>query len=141
MIVPRQTDCSRLGEKPNVFVLHCGLDSKRVERACEKLDLPVSMVQFRREEVFAYYLRLDRPRPDLIIIRSHFRTLVNSLNQQKRIPTIVVSTHRKPTACLDPFIQADQGYEGNRIYKQLALAMFQELNELGDEVRGIEHRA
>jgi hypothetical protein len=90
------------------------------------------MVQFRREEVFAYYLRLDRPRPDLIIIRSHFRKLVNSLNQQKRIPTIVVSTHGKPTACLDPFIQADQGYEGNRIYKQLAQAMFHELNELGD---------
>jgi hypothetical protein len=90
------------------------------------------MVQFRREEVFAYYLRLDRPRPDLIIIRSHFRTLVNSLNQQKGIPTIVVSAHGKPTACLDPFIQADQGYEGNKIYEQLALAMFQELNELGD---------
>jgi len=91
------------------------------------------MVQFRREEVFAYYLRLDRPRPDLIIIRSHFRTLVNSLNQQKRIPTIVVSTHGKPTACLYPFIQADQGYEGARVYEQVALAMFQELNELGAE--------
>jgi hypothetical protein len=44
----------------------------------------------------------------------------------------VVSAHGKPTACLDPFIQADQGYEGNKIYEQLALAMFQELNELGD---------
>jgi hypothetical protein len=122
---------SNLPEKPNVFILHCGLDIQKVERSCEKADLPVNLIPFRREEVFSYYVRLGRPRPDLIIIRSHFRSLLISLNQVKEIPTIVVSTHEKPTDCLYPFIQAQQGYDGPdtfKLYKKLALSMNDELS-------------
>lgn len=139
MLVPRKAGCSPPGEKPNVFILHCGLDIKRVGRACEKLGLPVSMVQFRREEVFTYFVRLNRPGPDLIIIRSHFRSLVDSLNLPKSIPAIVISTHPEPAACRYPFIQADQGYEGTDafgVYEQVAQAMFRELK--GDGARNLE---
>ncbi len=118
-------------EKLNVFVLHCGLDIKKVERSCEKADLPVNLIIFRREEVFSYYVRLGRPRPDLIIIRSHFRSLLTSLNQEKQIPTIVVSTHGKPPGCLHPFIRARQGYDGPdtfKLYAKLALRMGKELS-------------
>jgi hypothetical protein len=122
---------STLPEKPNVFILHCGLDIKKVERSCEKADLPVNLVIFRREEVFSYYIRLGRPRPDLIIIRSHFRSLLNSLHQVKQTPTIVVSTQGKPEDCIHPFIQAWQGYEGPatfKLYENLALSMSKELS-------------
>ncbi|MEJ2232802.1 MAG: hypothetical protein P8X67_02650 [Syntrophobacterales bacterium] len=120
-----------MSEKANVFVLHCGLDLKKLQRCCKKLDLAVNLIPFRREEVFSYYVRLDRPRPDLIVIRSHFNFLVNSLNEQKCIPIIVVSTHQKPTDCLAPFIQADEGYEGlhaSNTYVTLALTMRQQLS-------------
>jgi len=122
---------STLPEKLNVFILHCGLDIKKVERSCEKADLPVNLVIFRREEVFSYYVRLGRPRPDLIIIRSHFRSLLTSLKQVKQIPTIVVSTHGKPQGCLHPFIRARQGYDGPdtfKLYAKLALCMSEELS-------------
>jgi hypothetical protein len=122
---------STLPEKPNVFILHCGLDIKKVERSCEKADLPVSLILFRRGEVFSYYVRLGRPRPDLIIIRSHFRSLLTSLRQLKKIPTIVVSTHGKPTDCLHPFIRVRQGYNGPdafKLYEKLALSMSKELS-------------
>ena len=102
-----------------------------MERSCEKADLPVNLIPFRREDVFSYYVRLGRPRPHLIIIRSHFRSLLASLNQVKEIPTIVVSTHEKPTDCLYPFIQAQQGYVGPetfKLYKKLALSMNEELS-------------
>jgi hypothetical protein len=120
-----------MAEKANVFVLHCALDLKKLQRCCRKLDLAVNLIPFRREEVFSYYVRLDRPRPDLIVIRSHFHSLVNSLNHQKCIPTIVVSTHQKPTDCLAPFIRADEGYEGSHAsntYEMLALTMRRELS-------------
>lgn len=126
-----EAESSQLSEKPNVFILHCGLDIKKVKRFCAKLDLAINLVAFSKEEVFSYHMRLDRPRPDLILIRSHFRSLMNSLNQQKQIPTIVVSTHQKPNRCLYPFIQADQGYEGSdsfKAYEDLAQAMHQELS-------------
>jgi len=122
---------STLPEKPNVFILHCGLDIKKVERSCEKADLPINLILFRREEVFSYYVRLGRPRPDLIIIRSHFRSLLTSLRQIKEIPTIVVSTHGKPADCLQPFIRARQGYDGPdtfKLYEKLALSMSKELS-------------
>jgi len=122
---------SKVREKPNVFILHCGLDIKKVERSCKKADLPVNLIPFRREEVFSYYVRLGRPKPDLIIIRSHFRSLLTSLNQVKEIPTIVVSTHEKPIDCLFPFIRAQQGYDGPatfKLYKKLALSMNDELS-------------
>ncbi len=122
---------STLPEKPNIFILHCGLDIKKVERSCEKADLPVNLILFRREEVFSYYVRLGRPRVDLIIIRSHFRSLLTSLRQVKQIPTIVVSTHGKPTGCLHPFIRARQGYDGPdtfKLYEKLALSMSKELS-------------
>ncbi|MGD8434651.1 MAG: hypothetical protein PVI73_11110 [Syntrophobacterales bacterium] len=121
--------------KANVFVLHCGLDLKKLLKCCEKLNLAVKLIPFRREEIFSYYVRLDTPRPDLIVIRSHFRSLVNSLNHQKCIPTIVVSTHQKPSDCLSPFIRAHEGYEGphaSNAYKTLALAMRQELSSDSD---------
>jgi hypothetical protein len=120
-----------LPEKPNIFILHCGLDIKKVERSCEKADLPVNLIRFRREEIFSYYVRLGRPRPDLIIIRSHFRSLVNSLHQVREIPTIVVSTHEKPTDCVHPFIRARQGYGGPEtfaLYEQLILSMSNQLS-------------
>ena len=120
----------RIG-KPNVFVLHCGLDMKKVKRLCEKMDLALNLISFRREEVFSYFVRLNRPRPDLIVIRSHFRSLINSLNRRKQIPTIVVSTHQEPSNCLYPFIQADQGYKGHdsfNVYEKLALAIHKELS-------------
>ena len=112
--------------KQKIFILHCGLDIKKVERVCETQNLDVDLVPFRREEVFSYYVRLDRPRPDLIIIRSHFRSLVAYLNQKKRIPTIVISTHQKPSDCSYPFIRARDGYDASdslAIYKELAVAM------------------
>ena len=117
-------------ERRNVFVLHCGLDVKRVERSCEKLDLAVNIIPFRREQVFAYYVRLGRPSPDLFVIRSHFRSLINSMNLQRNIPTLVVSTHQEPANCHYPYIQAHQGYEGPdavRLYAQLSMAIGQEL--------------
>jgi hypothetical protein len=120
-----------MSEKANVFVLHCGLDLKKLQRCCKKLDLAVNLIPFRREEVFSYYVRLDRPRPDLIVIRSHFNFLANSLNEQKCIPIIVVSTHQKPMDCLVPFIRADEGYEGphaSHTYVMLALTMRRELS-------------
>jgi hypothetical protein len=104
---------------------------KKVERSCEKADLPVNLIPFRREEIFSYYVRLGRPRPDLIIIRSHFRDLITSLQQVKQIPTIVVSTHKKPTDCLYPFIRAQKGYDGPetfKLYEKLALSMNNELS-------------
>lgn len=122
---------STLPEKVNVFILHCGLDIKKVERSCEKADLPVNLVIFRREEVFAYYVRIGRPKPNLIVIRSHFRSLLNSLHQVKDIPTIVVSTHGKPSDCLHPFIRARQGYDGPhtfKLYENLTLCMIKELS-------------
>lgn len=122
---------STLPEKLNVFILHCGLDIKKVEKTCERLDLAVNLIPFRREEVFSYYVQLDRPRPDLIIIRSHFRSLLTSLNHKKQIPTIVVSSHEKPADCLYPFIRAKQGYHGPdtfKLYQKLALAMSQEIS-------------
>lgn len=112
--------------KPTVFILHCGLDIKRLERACARVGLDVSFRRFFREEVFAYWMRLDRPRPDLIIIRSHFRSLVASLNQQKQIPTIVLSSHQKPADCSYSFVQAGCGYEGTAAYdayQELAVNM------------------
>ena len=122
---------SNLPEKLNIFILHCGLDIKKVERSCEKADLPVNLILFRKEEVFSYYVRLGTPRPDLIIIRSHFRSLLESLYQVKHIPTIVVSTHEKPTDCHHPFILASQGYGGHdtfTLYEKLALSMSKELS-------------
>jgi hypothetical protein len=83
--------------------LHCGLDLKKLQRCCKKLDLAVNLIPFRREEVFSYYVRLDRPRPDLIVT----------------------------TDCLAPFIRADEGYEGphaSNAYEMLALTMRQELS-------------
>jgi hypothetical protein len=133
--LPYETDHSGMGQEANVFVLHCGLDLKKLQRCCEKLDLAVNLIPYRREEVFSYYVRLGKPRPDLIVIRSHFHSLVNSLNQQKCIPTIVVSTHHKPIDCLAPFIRAHEGYEGphaSNAYKTLALTMRQELSSVPD---------
>ncbi len=130
MTVRVQTGCSPMQEKRNVFVLHCGLDIKRVERSCEKLDLAVNIMSFRREQVFAYYVRLGRPCPDLFVIRSHFRSLINSMNLQRNIPTLVVSTHQEPTNCHYPYIQAHQGYEGPdaaSLYAHLSMAIGQEL--------------
>ena len=124
-----------MGQEANVFILHCGLDLKKLQRCCEKLDLAVNLIPYRREEVFSYYVRLGKPRPDLIVIRSHFHSLVNSLNHQKCIPTIVVSTHQKPTDCLAPFIRAHEGYEGphaSNAYKMLALTMRRELSPGSD---------
>ena len=131
MPLPYGTGHSGMSEKANVFVLHCGLDLKKLQRCCKKLDLAVNLIPFRREEVFSYYVRLDRPRPDLIVIRSHFNFLANSLNEQKCIPIIVVSTHQKPMDCLAPFIRADEGYEGphaSNTYVMLALTMRRELS-------------
>ena len=122
---------STLPEKLNVFILHCGLDTKKVERTCRRLDLAVNLIPFRREEVFSYYVKLDRPRPHIIIIRSHFRSLLTSLNYNKQIPTIVVSSHEKPADCLYPFIRAKHGYHGpdtSKLYQKLALAMSQEIS-------------
>ena len=124
-----------MSETVNIFVLHCGLDLKKLQKCCEKLDLAVNLIPFRREEIFSYYVRLDRPRPDLIVIRSHFRSLVASLNHEKCIPTIVVSTHQKPSDCLAPFIRAHEGYEGphaSNAYKSLARTMRQELSSGSD---------
>ena len=135
MPLPYELGHSDMNEKANVFVLHCVLDLKKLQKCCEKLDLAVNLIPFRREEIFSYYVRLDRPRPDLIVIRSHFRFLINSLNQQKCIPTIVVSTHQKPSDCLGLFIRAHEGYEGphaSKAYKMLALAIRQELSSSPD---------
>ena len=123
--------CSQGQQEKNVFILHCGLDVRRVKRYCERLGLTLSITVFRKEEVFSYYIRLDRERPDLIIIRSHFRALVNDLNSHKHIPTIVVSTHGKPIDCRYPFLQTVDGYDGpasSEVYEQLALAMVRELH-------------
>ncbi len=130
MTVGIQRGCSPSQEKQNVFILHCGLNIKSVERSCEKLDLAVNIITFRREEVFTYYVRLARPSPDLFVIRSHFRPLIDSMNLQRDIPTLVVSTHQKPANCRYPYIQVHQGYEGpysSKLYEQMALAILQEL--------------
>lgn len=135
MPLPYELGHSGMSAKANVFILHCGLDLKKLQKCCEKLNLAVKLIPFRREEIFSYYVRLDRPRPDLIVTRSHFRSLVNSLNRQKSIPIIVVSTHQKPGDCLTPFIRAQEGYEGphaSNAYKTLALAMRQELSSSTD---------
>ncbi len=116
--------------RKNVFVLHCGLDTKRVEKCCQRLNLEVKIIPFRREEVFAYYVRLGRPSPDLFVIRSHFRSLISSLELHKDIPTLVVSTHQKPSGCQYPYIQAHRGYEGSdasKLYNQMALEISREL--------------
>ena len=126
-----QKDCSPLRKNFNVFVLHCGLDIKRVEKSCDKLDLLVNITPFRREEVFAYYVRLGRPSPDLIVIRSHFRLLIASMNLLSNTPTLVVSTYQEPGDCPYPYIQAHHGYKGPDaigLYKQMALAIFQALS-------------
>ena len=131
MTIRVQTSGSPSQEKPNVFVLHCGLDINSVNKACEKLDLEVNIIPFRREEVFAYYVRLNKPGPDMIVIRSHFRPLIQSMNLQRSVPTLVVSTHHEPANCHYPYIQANQGYEGpssSKLYEQMALAILQELS-------------
>jgi hypothetical protein len=119
---------------PLVFLLHCGLDVNRVRKSCQRLGQTLSISCFRREEIFAYHMRLDRPRPDLIIIRSHFRSLVRSLNREKRIPAIVVSSHQQPADCCYPFIMADSGYQGLDalpVYRQIATAIVRELHPAG----------
>ena len=131
MTIRAQTSCSPWQEKPNVFVLHCGLDIKSVNKACERLNLVLNIIPFRREEVFAYYVRLDQPGPDMIVIRSHFRPLIDSMKLLKHIPTLVISTHQEPANCRYLYIQAHQGYEGpnaSKLYEQIALAILQELS-------------
>ncbi len=126
-----QIGCPPLRKDFNVFVLHCGLDIKRVEKSCDKLDLLVNITPFRREEVFAYYVRLGRPSPDLIVIRSHFRLLIASMNLLSNTPTLVVSTYQEPFDCPYPYIQAHHGYNGPdaiELYEQMALAIFKALS-------------
>ena len=111
-----------------IFLLHCGLDKKRLERACERLDFGVTIHRFPREELFAYRMRLARPRPDLIIIRGHFRSLVAGLNGEKQIPTVVISGHHKRQDCGFHFIQAMHGYAGAEaleVYEHAAMIMRQ----------------
>ncbi|UCG14529.1 MAG: hypothetical protein JSU72_08820 [Deltaproteobacteria bacterium] len=117
-------------QRPNIYILHCGLDIKRLEKSCEKQGIMVSSRAFRKEEVFAYYVRLDRPRPDLIISRNHFLSLVQNLNRTKGIPTVIVSTHKQPVDCFYPFVRATHGYDGPdalQVYEQLAVAVRGEL--------------
>ena len=135
MVVSSKTSYSPPQKKPSVFVLHCGLDIKKVQRLCEKLELEVNITPFRREEVFAYYMRIAKSSPDVIVIRSHFRSLINSIDPEKNIPTIVVSTHQEPAECQYHYIQAEQGYDGpdsSGLYEQLCLTMRQALGSESD---------
>ena len=130
MIASFQKGCPPLRKFFDVFILHCGLDIKMVEKSCDKLNLPVNITPFRREEVFAYYVRLGRPSPDLIVIRSHFRSLIASMHLLNNTPTLVVSTYQEPFDCPYPYIQAHHGYNGPdaiELYKQMALAISREL--------------
>jgi hypothetical protein len=94
-----------------LYLLHCGLDGKLLERICRRHGLHVQIHQFPREELFAYHMHLRRKAPDLILIRGHFIPLVHDLDKERHIPYVVVSSKLKYGSGQPVFIHAQSGYE------------------------------
>jgi hypothetical protein len=94
-----------------LYMLHCGLDGRILQKICRQYGLQVRIHQFPREELFAYHMHGKRRSPDLILIRGHFIPLVHDLDQQRHIPYVVVSSKLKYGTGQPVFIHADQGYK------------------------------
>ncbi|WP_123291156.1 hypothetical protein [Desulfosoma caldarium] len=93
-----------------LYMLHCGLDGKLLEKICARHGLDLEVRQFPREEAFAYYMHPQLPTPDLILIRGHFIELVHACDRERHIPYVVVSSKLKYGTGQPVFIHADKGY-------------------------------
>ncbi len=93
-----------------LYMLHCGLDGKLLQKICARHGLDVEIRQFPREEAFAYHMHPQLPTPDLILIRGHFIGLVHECDKDRHIPYVVVSSKLKYGTGQPVFIHADKGY-------------------------------
>lgn len=93
-----------------LYMLHCGLDGKLLQKICARHGLDVDIRQFPREEAFAYHMHPQLPTPDLILIRGHFIQLVHECDKDRHIPYVVVSSKLKYGTGQPVFIHADKGY-------------------------------
>lgn len=114
-------------EKPQkrllLYMLHCGLDGKLLEKICARHGLDVEIRQFPREEAFAYHMHPQFQTPDLILIRGHFIQLVHECDKERHIPYVVVSSKLKYGTGQPVFIHADKGYgspDTLRVYHTIA---------------------
>lgn len=93
-----------------LYMLHCGLDGKLLQKICARHGLDLEVRQFPREETFAYHMHPQLPTPDLILIRGHFIQLVQECDKDRHIPYVVVSSKLKYGTGQPVFIHADKGY-------------------------------
>ncbi|SMC24638.1 hypothetical protein SAMN02746041_02072 [Desulfacinum hydrothermale DSM 13146] len=93
-----------------LYMLHCGLDGKLLQKICARHGLRVEIRQFPREQAFAYHLHPQFQTPDLILIRGHFIQLVHECAKERHIPYVVVSSKLKYGNGQPVFIHADKGY-------------------------------
>ncbi|MCK8601499.1 hypothetical protein [Desulfoferrobacter suflitae] len=107
-----------------LYMLHCGLDGRILQKVCRQYDLNIRIHQFPREELFSYHMHTRRKTPDLILIRGHFIPLVHELDHNRDIPYVVVSSKLKYGNGQPVFIHADKGYKDSQdtlaIYHSLA---------------------
>ncbi|SHG13602.1 hypothetical protein SAMN02745206_03327 [Desulfacinum infernum DSM 9756] len=93
-----------------LYMLHCGLDGKLLQKICARHGLSVEIRQFPREQAFAYHMHPQFQTPDLILIRGHFIQLVHECDKERHIPYVVVSSKLKYGNGQPVFIHADKGY-------------------------------
>jgi hypothetical protein len=93
-----------------LYMLHCGLNGKILQRVCRQYGLEIEIHQFPREELFAYHMHEQRKAPDLILIRGHFISLVHDLDKDRDIPYLVISSKLKYGSGQPVFIHAQKGY-------------------------------
>ena len=93
-----------------LYMLHCGLDGKLLQKICARHGLDLEIRQFPREQVFAYHMHPRYETPDLILIRGHFIQLVKDCDKERHIPYVVVSSKLKYGRGQPVFIHAEKGY-------------------------------
>lgn len=119
------------GKRLLLYMLHCGLDGKLLQRICARHGLDLEIRQFPREEAFAYHMHPQLPTPDLILIRGHFIELVHACDRERHIPYVVVSSKLKYGTGQPVFIHADKGYG-----TQETLAVYHAIAEKLKEIVG-----
>lgn len=105
-----QAGPDRPGKRLLLYMLHCGLDGKLLQKICARHGLDLDIRQFPREEAFAYHMHPQFQTPDLILIRGHFIQLVHEVDKDRHIPYVVVSSKLKYGTGQPVFIHADKGY-------------------------------
>lgn len=117
------------GKRLLLYMLHCGLDGKLLQKICARHGLDLEIRQFPREEAFAYHMHPQLPTPDLILIRGHFIELVHACDKERHIPYVVVSSKLKYGKGQPVFIHADKGY-GTQETLAVYHAIAQKLKEM-----------